>query len=73
MIADLPERGTLQPHACGPTYNYDSHIQLILESKEKARQRGVPSPDEWNAVALTFAEPVASNAGFARQLAYPMT
>jgi hypothetical protein len=35
------------------------------------RQRRVPSPDEWDAVALTFAEPIASDAGFA-QVAFRM-
>jgi hypothetical protein len=34
------------------------------------RRRGVPSPDEWDAVALTFAEPVAP-ASFRRQIDYP--
>jgi hypothetical protein len=69
--AQIPDRDSLQADACGPTYSYDSHTRLILESKDKMRQRGVPSPDEWDAVALTFAEPVASDAGFARRLAYP--
>jgi hypothetical protein len=30
-----------------------------LEKKEDMRRRGVPSPDGWDAVVLTFAEPVA--------------
>ena len=29
------------------------------EALEQLRRRGVPSPDEWDAVALTFAEPVS--------------
>ena len=33
---------------------------LQLEAKDQMRARGVPSPDEWDAVALTFAEPVSS-------------
>ncbi len=37
----------------------NSNTRLLLESKEHMRARGVPSPDEWDAVALTFAEPVA--------------
>ena len=36
------------------------------------RARGVPSPDEWDAVALTFAGPVsASVANFNRIIEYP--
>ena len=31
----------------------------------------VKSPDEWDAVALTFAEPVAADAGFGRRIDYP--
>jgi hypothetical protein len=30
---------------------------LLLESKADLRKRGAPSPDEGDAVALTFAEP----------------
>jgi hypothetical protein len=29
-----------------------------LESKEDMRKRKVSSPDDWDAIALTFAEPV---------------
>jgi hypothetical protein len=53
-----------------PTYKYDSHTRLVLESKAEMRGRDVSSPDEWDAVALTFAEPVAPRA-FKRQIAYP--
>jgi hypothetical protein len=36
------------------------------------RARGVRSPDEWDAVALTFAEPVAvERSRFNRTLVYP--
>ena len=36
------------------------------------RARGVPSPDEWDAVALTFAEPVSSiPSNFNRVIEYP--
>jgi hypothetical protein len=44
---------------------------LQLESKDQMRARGVPSPDEWDAVALTFAEPVSSTpSNFNRKLEY---
>ena len=35
------------------------------------RARGAKSPDEWDAVALTFAEPVAADPRFWRKLEYP--
>lgn len=57
--ADIPDSDTLQSDACGPTYTYQTTDQrLRLESKEQMRSRGVRSPDEWDAVVLTFAEPV---------------
>lgn len=56
--ADLPDSDTLQADACAPTYNYDMQQRLLIESKEHMRARGVRSPDEWDSVALTFAEPV---------------
>jgi hypothetical protein len=57
--ADIPDDDSLQADACGPGYRYDSNTRVLLEKKEDMRRRGVPSPDGWDAVALTFAEPVA--------------
>lgn len=54
----IPDSDALQADACAPGYKYDSHTRLQLESKEDIRKRGLRSPDEWDAVALTFAEPV---------------
>lgn len=56
--ADIPDQDGLQADACGPSYKYDVNQRVLLESKEDMRRRGVRSPDEWDAVALTFAEPV---------------
>jgi hypothetical protein len=55
---DIPDRDPLQTDACAPGYKYDSLSRVLLESKEDIRKRGLRSPDEWDAVALTFAEPV---------------
>jgi hypothetical protein len=68
--AAIPDSDTLQADACGPAYKYDSNTRLQLESKADMRKRDVASPDEWDAVALTFAEPVAP-ASFRRRLEYP--
>lgn len=57
--ADIPDLDSLQADACGPAYSYDVNQRLLLESKEHMRARGVRSPDDWDAIALTFAEPVA--------------
>jgi hypothetical protein len=56
---DIPDSDALQSDACAPGYSYGVTDQrLQLESKEQMRARGVRSPDEWDAVVLTFAEPV---------------
>jgi hypothetical protein len=62
----VPDRDSLQADACGPTCSYDSNTRLALEAEEHMRARGVTSPDERDAVALTFAEPVAPDARFGR-------
>lgn len=56
---DIPDSDSLQADACGPGYRYDNNQRLVLEAKEAMRARGLRSPDEWDAVVLTFAEPVA--------------
>lgn len=57
--ADIPDEDSLQADACGPGYHYNANSYLLIESKEHMRNiRKVKSPDEWDAVALTFADPV---------------
>jgi hypothetical protein len=56
--ADLPDLDSLHADACGPGFSYDMNQRLLLESKEHMRARGIRSPDEADAVVLTFAEPV---------------
>ena len=58
----------LRSRDVGRPCTYDSNARLKLESKDRMRARGVKSPDEWDAVALTF---VAPDAGFGRRLEYP--
>lgn len=56
--AQIPDSDSLQADATAPGYKYDMHSRLLLESKEDIGKRGMRSPDEWDAIALTFAEPV---------------
>ena len=58
--ADLPDSDSLQSDACaaGATYR-TTDAKLVIESKEHLKERGIRSPDEWDATILTFAEPVA--------------
>lgn len=59
--ADIPDTDALQADACGPSYHYNANSYLLIESKEHMRDvRKIRSPDEWDSVALTFAEPVPS-------------
>jgi len=60
----IPDSDSLQADACGPSYKYDSHTRIVLESKAEMRKRDALSPDEWDAVALTFAEPVVDELVF---------
>lgn len=69
--ADLPDLDSLQADACGPGYKYDVNQMLLLEAKEDMIKRGVRSPDEWDAVALTFAETVNDVTGAGRPLHIP--
>jgi hypothetical protein len=61
--ADIPDEGGLQSDATAPGYKYDTVTQhLILESKEQMRARKARSPDDWDAIALTFASVVYDDA-----------
>lgn len=55
--ADIPDDNALHSDACGPGYSYDSNQRIQLESKQQMRKRGQKSPDGWDSVVLTFAEP----------------
>jgi hypothetical protein len=44
----------------GPNYHYDASNRIFLEKKEDMKKRGLKSPDIADALALTFAEPVAN-------------
>jgi hypothetical protein len=60
----LPDSDSLQADLVSCGYKYNSEGKLVLESKQDMRRRGVPSPDEADAVALCFSEPDGS--GFVR-------
>jgi hypothetical protein len=53
----LPDSDSLMADLCSVGYRYDSAGRLVLESKDDLRKRGMPSPDEGDAVALCFTEP----------------
>ena len=55
---DIPDQDELQADACSTGYSHNTRGRILLWSKDKMRGMGIPSPDLWDAVALTFAEPV---------------
>lgn len=60
-IADgLPHADELADDLISPQYQYDNAGRIQLESKDDMKSRGLPSPDIGDALALTFAEPIAS-------------
>jgi hypothetical protein len=60
---DGKEDRELKQDLLSPTYNQNSSGQILLESKDDMRRRGAASPDAADAVAVTFAYPVARRKG----------
>ena len=63
----IPTSDTLHADLTGPRYTYDSGSRIKLERKEDMKRRGLRSPDEGDALALTFAHPVATRAAQAAE------
>lgn len=61
----IPQDADLRAQLVGPTYTYNLRNEIQLEKKEDMTKRGLESPDIADALALTFAYPVAAhqNAG----------
>ena len=64
--ADIPQDDALHAQLCAPGYSFDSSSRLLLEPKEKIRERLGASPDAAGALALTFAETVRRPADMPR-------
>src|SRR4029077_7677392 len=56
----LPEDRDLQADLIGVEYGYDAQNAILLEKKEDMRKRGLASPDDGDALALTLAYSVAA-------------
>jgi len=48
----------LKDDLTGREYGFDKDSRIVLEKKEDMKKRGLASPDDADALALTFAEPV---------------
>ena len=56
----LPQHSELKTDLAGPRYDFTAAGKVKLESKDKMRERGMRSTDLGDALALTFALPVAA-------------
>jgi hypothetical protein len=55
----IPNNISLRQDLAAPTYWFDASNRIQLEPKDDIKKRGLPSPDLGDALALTFAQPVA--------------
>ena len=53
-----PKDGILEADLVGPGYHVNKQNQLVIEAKESMQKRGIASPDDADALALTFTAPV---------------
>ena len=60
----IPDEDYLQADLVAPGYKYTSLTQLQLEAKVDIKKRTGKSPDGGDALALTFAEPVQTDAAW---------
>ena len=56
----IPDTDSLHADLCGIRYTFDSNSRLVMEKKEDMKKRGIRSPDESDALCLTFAYPVSA-------------
>lgn len=63
----IPNQNALKLELATPTYKYDAANRIVLESKDDIKKRlpDAGSPDLADALALTFAQPVAPRSRFA--------
>jgi len=61
---DIPDSNSLHADLTAPTYKYDQKGRRVLESKDSIKKRLKHSPDEGDALALTFDESLNKKAVF---------
>jgi hypothetical protein len=64
--ASIPNDRYLKSDLIGPMMKPDSRGTIFLESKKDMKSRGLASPDAADAIAVTFAFPVARREGIDR-------
>lgn len=71
--AAIPNDNELIDDLTGIEYGYDAKERLQLEKKSDMKKRGLASPDSADAIALTFAEPVAHKEDTIHMASYNVT
>jgi hypothetical protein len=59
LVGAIDAHPGLEVDLSGPGYSLDKRVRVKLESKEEMKKRGLDSPDDGDALALTFAQTVA--------------
>jgi len=60
LEVQIPDSDSLQADLCASPYDRDSHDRIVLWKKDKIKKEYGFSPDEGDALVLTFAEPVSA-------------
>ena len=68
-VGSIPEDKHLKTDLISPMMKPDSKGAIFLESKKDMKSRGLASPDAADAIALTFAFPVATKENLERAAA----
>lgn len=66
----LPDEQEIEDDLTGREYGYDNHNAVMLERKRDMKARGLASPDNSDALGLTFAYPVAGGASLPKRDRY---
>lgn len=66
----IPDHATLKADLSAATYLFDTSGKMVLESKEKIKERLGRSPDLADALALTFAAPVRKSDNHVERVEY---
>lgn len=61
VLVDIPDDDELQSDLCASPYDRDSHDRIVLWRKEKIKEKYGFSPDDGDALVLTWAEPISVN------------
>lgn len=61
LDVELPDDDELQADLCASPYDRDSHDRIVLWKKDKIKKQYGFSPDDGDALVLTFAEPVVKH------------